>query len=317
MTVCDGQPFTWYGTTYTESGVYTHTTYTQEGKTAAVDILILNITTPTVLQSAYIDEITETADEIVIHFEYSGYAPAAYNILFDAKAKQAGFTDIYGAPVLTDKVATIEIPKLNSTCNNGSQGQYIRPDYYTLKFVLDNGSCGVSRSDDLEFLIKYPSWIIEQNWDDVVAPLNSNCNCGYDFSDTRWFLNGQLVTSNATGYLHYDGLRVGDKVHVEARRKGDGYFIPSHPITIRTYDWQVYDEPVLNPNAAPRRAPIVAIESTVEGSYEVYSSTGMLIGSGTFTEGSTPINLPAVSGIYFIRTTHGTNNAATHKAIIY
>jgi hypothetical protein len=62
--------------------------------------------------------------------------------------------------------------------------------------------------------------------------------------------------------------------------------------------------------------PTVSIVAPKDGTYDVYSSTGTLLFSGSFVEGTTPITLPSVNGIYFIRT-HVGEQHETHKAVIF
>ena len=315
--LCEGQAITWHETTYNTSGTYTYTTYDQNNNITAIDVLILTFAHPTQIVSANVGAITEGADRFDINFSYSGFAPTAYNIIFDARAKQAGFTDVYGAVIIKDGVATVNIPQFADTCWNG-HARYVRPDNYTLKLVLDNGPCGDSRSNDLQFQIKYPSWIIEQNWDDVVAPLRSECNCGYEFTQTQWLVNNQPQTGVASGYLHSDALNVGDEVVMNAKRKGESYFIPTYPLTIRVYDWQMYDTPILkiSPKHAPHYNPYITIDAEVEGVYEIYSSAGNFVSRGSFEQGQTTVTLPTISGLYIIRT-HVNNETMTHKVILY
>jgi hypothetical protein len=153
---------------------------------------------------------------------------------------------------------------------------------------------------------------------DIVAPLNSDCNCGYEFSKVRWTdENDYPYVSQAAGYLHNNNLRVGNNVVMWATRKGESTEYPTYPLTIVQYTWQKYDNPIIvYPTQAPRHAPMVTIEAPQDGTYEIYSSTGMLIGSGIMSEGKTTLTLPATSGVYFIRTKRS-NQAESHKVLIY
>ena len=315
--LCEGQTITWFGTTYNASGIYSHTTYDQYNNVTAINVLILTIAHPTQIVSANVGTIVEGDDRFDINFTYSGYSPTSYNLIFDARAKQAGFTDVYGATIMHDGIATVRIPQFADTCWNG-HARYVRPDNYTVKLVLDNGPCGESRTEDLQFQIKYPSWIIEQNWDDVVAPLKPECNCGYNFSQTQWFVNNQIQANTGEGYLHSDALNVGDEVVMNAKRKGESYFIPTYPLKIKVYDWQMYDTPILkiSPKHAPHYNPYITIDAEVEGVYEIYSSAGNFVSRGSFEQGKTTVTLPTISGLYIIRT-HVDNETMTHKVILY
>ena len=314
-TICNGQIYVWRGDTLTDDGYYTQIVRDTLHKFSAVYTLRLVVTYPTTITKAKTGDICADAESFDIEFEFAGKKPLSYSVIFDALAKREGFQDIYNAPLGTDMVAHIELPKYTSVVYQGHTN-YVRPDYYTMRLVLDNGVCGTSRSDSLKLLIKYPTWIIEQNWGDVVAPLKAELNGGYEFSQTEWYVNGVLQPNDGLAYLHSDKLRAGDQVVMMATRKGDNYAIPTCPLTITTPLPNTNPYPILvYPTQAPRYAPNVTISAPLEGQFEVYSSTGLLIMSGEFGEGETLVTLPSVSGIYFIRTTQG-SETETHKVIL-
>lgn len=79
---------------------------------------------------------------------------------FDALAKREGFRDVINARFGSDMIAHIDLPKFSTVAyesDSESHPQYVRPDYYTMRLVLDNGICGISQSTDLTLLVKYPS----------------------------------------------------------------------------------------------------------------------------------------------------------------
>ena len=314
-TICNGQIYVWRGDTLTMDGYYTQSVRDTLHKFSAVYTLRLVVTYPTTITKAKTGDICADAESFDIEFEFAGKKPLSYSVIFDALAKREGFQDIYNAPLGTDMIAHIALPKYTSVVYQGHTN-YVRPDYYTMRLVLDNGVCGTSRSDSLKLLIKYPTWIIEQNWGDVVAPLKAELNGGYEFSQTEWYVNGVLQPNDGLGYLHSDKLRAGDQVVMMATRKGDNYAIPTCPLTITTPLPNTNPYPILvYPTQAPRYAPNITISAPLEGQFEVYSSTGMIIMTGEFSEGETIVTLPSVSGIYFIRTTQGTETE-THKVIL-
>jgi hypothetical protein len=175
----------------------------------------------------------------------------------------------------------------------------------------------MSQSDSLVVLVKYPSWIIEQNWNDVVAPLKKEYNGGYEFSQMDWYINGSIQPNNSLGYLHSNRLKDGDEIVMIATRKGDNYSIPTCPLIISINNNSSYDEPILvYPTRAPRFAARITIDAPQGGEYTIYSSTGMIISSGKLEEGAMQVNLPPTCGMYFVRTTHG-EKSDTHKVVIY
>ena len=314
-TICTGQTFSWRGKEYNADGYYTDTVWQPEANFSAIYALRLIVAYPSYITSARTGEICADGESFDIFFEYSGHKPTHYSVYFDQHAKREGFQDVIDEPFSADMIAHVKLPQFQAIAYQGHP-YYIRPDYYSMRIALDNGVCGINRSDSLTLLVRYPSWILEQNWDDVVAPLKAEYNGGYEFSHTDWYLNGALISSN-TGYLQSKDLQEGDKVVMVATRKGESVSIPSCPLIIQASGSTVYDTPVIvYPTQTPKQMPTVTIEAPKNGKYEVYSSTGLLIGSGQLTEGKTSVTLPSINGIYFIRTHQG-NEVTAHKVILY
>jgi hypothetical protein len=194
---------------------------------------------------------------------------------------------------------------------------YVRPDYYGARLVFDNGHCPQSVSDSLTFLVRYPNWIIEQNWDDVVAPLKPELNGHYIFSQYDWYINGSRQPNDGLGYLHNNNLQVGDEIVLMATRQGESYAIPTCPLVITQAPAQVYPYPVLvYPTSMPRHAPIVTIDSQEDGRYAIYTTSGICIIAGEFGIGQSYLTLPATNGMYLIVTTTE-QSQKTHKVIVY
>jgi hypothetical protein len=287
-----------------------------EANISAIYSLQLSIAHPPNITSARTSEVCADDEGFDIVFEYAGQRPTHYSVYFDALAKREGFADVINEPFKEDMIAHVALPQYASVVYQ-DHPYYVRPDYYTMRLVLDNGVCGLSRSDSIKLLVKYPSWIIEQNWGDVVAPLKAEYNGGFEFAQTEWLVNDVLQTNTGSGYLFNKELHAGDQVVMRAMRVGENYFVPSCPLTIVEPAQDVYTNPIIvYPTQTPRQIPVVTIEAQLQGEYEVYSSTGTLISTGKMEEGTTQVTLPSVSGIYFIRAYQGTK-ASSHKVLIY
>ena len=320
-TICDGQEYVWRGKTYTMDGYYTDTVYRPETFYSAIFTLQLTVLSPTNITSAIASESCADDTELEIAFTYSGAKPTKYSIYFNQAAKDEGFVDIINKPLLgEDKVVHCAIPTKGGDVYNGHP-YYVRPNRYPVRLVFDNGACGSSSKDSIVVLIKYPSWIIEQNWDDVVAPLKKAYTGGYEFSSIDWYVissgNVQPQSNNGLGYLHNDRLKPGDEVYMVAKRKGEDYTVPSCPIVIQPMITSTDNDPILvYPSHAPKHAPRITIEAPQGGEYAIYSSMGTYIGSGTLESGKQEVVLPNTSGIYFIRTKQGKDDT-THKVVLY
>lgn len=316
VTICSGQSYTWRGKKIEADGFYADTVWQPETRFSAIYALRLIVAYPTNIVSARTGDICADADGFDIYFEYAGERPTHYSVYFDALAKREGFVDIIDEPLYGEMVAHIQLPQFNSIAYE-THPYYVRPDYYTLHIALDNGVCGISRSDSVTLLIKYPSWILEQNWMDVVAPLKSAYNGGFEFAKTEWFVNDVPQPKATAGYLYSTELIKGDQVVMKATRKGENYAIPTCQLVITDPVTTNHDVPVIvNPTQAPKTRPIFKVTAPQDGLYEVYSATGLLILKGTLLAGETEVTLPPTNGMFFIRALQG-SETSSHKVLVY
>ena len=327
--VCEGGSFYWRDSVYAKDGFYTDTVKEPDRNFSAIYSLRLIISKQTTITNAWASSVAcGDAKTLDIEFEYDGAKPEYYSFIFDALAKRERFRDTINVQFGPDMIAHVNMPSFSVAYIDSAKGHtnYVRPDNYTLTLSLDNGVCGNKDFPNIKFRVNYPSWIIEQNWNDVVAPLKPELNGGYDFSQVRWEVTrgGDIVAlpgniSNAP-YLHYDDLREDDQVVMYATRRGENYELPTCPITIKKAgqfeDHPTIDNPSVNPSQAPRHMPVVNVSSPRDGQYAIYSFTGMQIEEGQLIEGTIQVTLPAVNGIYFIRTTCN-GESITHKVMIY
>jgi hypothetical protein len=294
VALCMGEVYDYYGTPLTQSGFYRDTVNDPVTRQCVITMLDLSFTAPTVVSNILVDEVCADDQAFTVHCYYSGGRPKVYSLIFDSKARSAGFVDQLDRPYTDD--ITGEIPSFEGNA-------YLRPDYYTATLILDNLVCNNTSQNthDIKVLVKYPSWIIEQNWNDVVALLNDRYNGGYVFSDYEWYVNGNLSTEKGPYIYMPQTLGVGDEVYVAPTRQGEDYSVPSCPIVI--YDKTpelVSDFPVLC-NTTPIRGQF-QIHAHAEGTYTLISSTGVVLSSGSYRNGDDlTINTRVSSGCYLLR----------------
>lgn len=315
MTICEGDAFPWRGESHTLSGTYYDTVF-NGSEIDTLHVLYLTVLHPTNITSATVQDICADARTFDITFTYTGAQPTAYSIYFDQLAKDEGFKDVINQQLYGEtRIASAPLPEKPEVVYL-EHTKYVKPNTYTMSLVLDNGICGKSSVDSIALKIKYPNWIIEQNWNDIVVPLKQELNGGYEFSQVDWYVNEVRQINNGKGYLQYN-FRDGDQVVMSATRKGENYAIETCPLTIHINSNIAYDEPVLvYPTKTPRYMPKVTVESPRDGQYEIFNSTGLIINSGELHEGQTDLMLPGTCGIYFIRVLQG-DQVSSHKVLVY
>ena len=315
--ICLNSSTIWRGRELSEPGIYNDTVCNLASFTSVIYTLKLTVVTPTLITKASVTDVEADAESFAINFTYSGLRPERYSITFDDLAHQQGFTDIIDEPFGPDVVAIVPMPHKDKIIYQ-DHTVYVRPNNYTMRLALDNGVCGISRSDSLSLLIRYPSWILEQNWDNVVVPLRKEYNGGYEFGNYAWYINDVPFDNNGSPYLYTSTLKRGDKVILYATRVGESYAIPTAPLEITAPQPNVFDKPVLvYPTSAPKAKARVNIKAETDGEYKVYSPTGQLFTTGQFTQGEQIVELPATSGCCFVQTITDNGEITTTKIIVY
>lgn len=306
--ICVGSTYNFRGMTLTKPGVYYDSLSTVSGCDSIYKLILHNFSHSDI----YSIEVADVCgDNQTLHLvaQYEGQRPEYYNIIYSQAANDQGFKNIIQVPFTTD---TIEAPMPNAT-------PYIHPDYYELTLQLGNYKCPKAVSEHTtDFLVRYPSWIIEQNWQDVVAVLNAQHNGGYTFESYEWYVNNQPASQNKS-YLYLPTLRVGDEVELHVMRQGEDYYVPTCPIIIEEQDTYNQEHPTLvTPARVSRHDRQVSLEAqTAATQYYLYDITGRCLLAGVCELGQVQqFELPNVAGSYFLTMVDVENHQQTIHMVI-
>ena len=292
--ICLGDTIHFGPYSYSQSGIYYDTIYVEGDDRCGLRVLNLQVVHPTIITSAQVYEVCADDDIYQIIYDYEGPEPTSYSIYYGPRAKAQGFVDVIDRPY--DGTVTDRLPRI------ADFGLYIRPDQYEVQLEFKNEICNAHTVRyTMPLLIRYPSWILEQKWNDVVALLNDRKNGGYHFSSYQWLRNGRPVQGATGSYLYLPNeMQLGDIIEVQLTREGDTYAIPSCPLHIvdRKHH-QKTEHPELVTFGISGR---MRIQSQQSGTYYIYSATGQLLTSGTYTEGDTYVHFTSAHrSVYFIR----------------
>ena len=313
-TVCLGYTYPFAGMLLKEAGFYSDTLSDPMGKRCVINNLQLGTKTPPVITQLAIPQICADDEKYELQFHYYGTKPYTYTIYYDENAKRNGFVDIIDEDF--DDTIFIPIPQYHGR-------DYLRPDIYSAKVQVNNGFCSPdSTTYHFNLLIRYPSWIIRQHWNDVVATLNDKYNGGYFFTSYIWEVNGRILTTTDSNYsnLYMPELRYGDDVCVYLTRKGENYAIPSCPITIQDMSSQIQSTyPIIvQPTYLSKRNAMTNIFAKEEGTYELINVHGEVVRQKTeYITGVNAIQIPSNEGLYFIRLSNKQGETYTFKIMVY
>ncbi|MCQ2325904.1 MAG: hypothetical protein MJZ58_06950, partial [Paludibacteraceae bacterium] len=307
------------GKEYSEPGFYSDTVCNIASYTSIIYTLNLSLIVPTEIQSATVltQEICADAHEMVLYVQHTGATPQTFSVYFDARAHHEGFEDIKDASFLTPGVITIPVPEMGVPAYQNHM-RYVRPDNYTVTVELNNGVCGVAKSKPVEFQVRYPSWILEQNWSNVVAVLAKDYNGGFEFNQYSWRINNAPM-EGTEAYIRNDFLAKGDSVVAYLTRVGEDYSIPTCPLIIAAPAPDAYPTPVLQvePSSAPVTSPRFVIKSQMGGDYSIYTMMGQPLGQGKFEQGIHELMLPALVGHYVIYVSQEDGTKKAQHVIVY
>ena len=285
----------------TKAGTYHDTIKNEYGCDYYVELHLAEIE-PTKIDVTILD-ICADDEYLFISYTYEGRKPIKYSVKFDEDAKNQGFVDVVNDSIdllEEDSVLLILVPPVPREEKDSME--YPRPDRYSATVFLHNGICSDSLVMEKEsFMIRYPSWITEQHWNDVISLLNDKYNGGYTFSKYQWFHNGVPIPGEDSSYI-YQPLVMGDEYYAELTRTDDGKTIATCPIYPTMVEDSVIPYPYAEviPNIVNKNYPYAEIKSVEDGEYWIYNAFALPDGPHEFTSPSTEIQLPAISGVYII-----------------
>ena len=305
-TICCGDSYRFGNRALTLPGVYNDTLVNRYGCDSMV-VLHLDTITPTKMDATILD-ICADDEYLIIPYTYEGRKPVKYSVIFDDEALDQNFVNVNHDSIKNDSVLLVPVPMVE-----GDRQKYPRPDKYNATIFLHNGICSDSLVMEKEsFFIKYPSWITEQHWNDVISLLNDRYNGGYTFSRYQWFHNGVPMPGEDSSYI-YQPLVMGDEYYAELTRTDDGKTIATCPI----YPTEVVDSVIPYPyaeivtNVVNINHPYVEVKSVEKGRFRVHYMLGIPAGDYHDFEPPTteiPLDEIRIRGLYIVifqTTEHG------------
>ena len=220
-----------------------------------------------------------------------------YDIQFSSKTLQAGFYDFTdGNP--NGETLRIMVPN------------EVRPDYYSLDITFGNNS-GYFDKHSVDFKVLYPSSVVMQMWNDVLALLNSGNNGGYEFTAYQWYKNGLPLFGETQSYIYLgpnNTLDMNAEYSVELTRSGDGVTLFSCPV-VPVFEQEISVYPTLVSSSQN-----ITIKAKSRGIVSIWSMSGVKLSEQGLEEGSNTISSPTRSGMYMLQLIY--DSGARNKQLI-
>lgn len=298
-TICTGDEYDFHGKILTESGYYVDTVKSVSGCDSIIRQLdlVVNTSLAVRLLSDSIEACTDSPG-VVLEINNSSDNELYCQIFYDEKAHNAGFVD-------TDTIKISSEYEFNLPSD-------VLPDKYGAYVKVYDEDCG---DVTLHFVVDvmYPSSVIVQRWNDVLALQNADYNGGYEFSSYQWFKDGQPMEGEQYSVLYRpNDMDYTASYSMLLTRLSDGVSAFTCGITpVEFSDKEIDDIPEIVISGGE-----ASLYTHGKGMMYLYGIGGNLVCSVRLVEGDNNIRMPSVSGIFIMKIVYDEGKTENSKIII-
>ena len=340
VTICSGETYTWRGVEYSNTGVYSDTLQSVEGCDSVVS---LNLKVALSYSSGETVRIQSGES-----YEWRGESYTAPGVYFDKLLTVDGCDSVFTLTIIRQDVVVDAINIAEQCAGSGVldvevlltsgsvdevsfifnkdainagfvnvrlpydehlQVQYtdVRAGRYKVTVMgLFNGEKVFEEEKDLIFL--YPSTVLMQKWNDVVAVLTHDYNGGYNFVDFQWYKNGVVLSGETRSYIHQP-LELGAEYSALLTEDNGLKMMTCPLIATNLVDISLYPT-LLN---SGQRVRCNLSESAV---VYIYDMMGKLLSKLNVQSGETEMEMPYVAGVYVVKIVTNSNDERNIKLIV-
>ncbi|MBO5553249.1 MAG: T9SS type A sorting domain-containing protein, partial [Paludibacteraceae bacterium] len=293
VTIPYGDSFRWEGEEWSDSTEQVRGFIAANG-CDSIEVLQLGIDYSLTVEQLEWEGGCGDGDFFTLHVQLSRLVDSV-RVTFTEEAKAAGLRD--STVYIHAKQADILIPHAG-----------VRAGSYTCTVALVHGE-GTLYAASIAFTLLYPSSVLEQAWNDVVAVLTHDYNGGYDFAAFQWYENGVALSGENHSYL-YRPLIIGGE-YSALLTESNGTQMMTCPLIV-TYQTDISLYPTI---VSARQA--IQCHVSEEAEIWVYDALGRLIIHGALPVGDTSVPAPGAIGVYIARVvTKANKKEHTYKLIV-
>ncbi len=204
------------------------------------------------------------------------------------------------------------IPVTEENGNFVAEMQYFSPNYFEATVSVEDTICNQVIELPYTFDVLYPSTIVKQKWDNVLALYNASHNGGYNFTSYQWYKNGQPIEGATGSYYHSsEPLSSSDEYSVLLRRDGAADLF-SCPIQITAQAAQniISVRPTLLTSGET-----ITIQTDLDANAVLYNSIGFPQQTMR-CNGYAEMKAPSRSGVYMLSVTLSSGEQQTVQLIV-
>ena len=301
-TICQGDTLYWRNHVMTQTVVIRDEDKNIYGCDSSItmDLLVIPPTQFALVDAPLVCADNKTYD---VNFSSQGEPAIAYCVRYDDRAHAQSFADVDWTPIDTkERTLTLPMPVVEDPL------RYTVPGDYSAVIYFDNGYCLDSNLLALpfDFQVRYPSWLMEQHWNDAIGLLVDSLNGGYHFYAFQWYKNDVLMPGETRPYLYCPQYLEQDALYsVALSRASDSLTYLTCYLTPDLSQQQTLTPSLPYISVVPTHVvvenPIVNILCVNSGTYEIFDPYGAKITSGVYHPGehnAQEVLLPAVPGVY-------------------
>jgi hypothetical protein len=280
ITILLGDTYHWNGNDYNISGEYIDTLLNIYGCDSVVTLKLTVLDNQVNIRDIQIEEQCADANTVEIIIDVEGTVDSV-GLSFDFNNPNIIASGLYDTIVPMPMDGYLSIPYANIRA-----GKYeaILAGYFYQRVVF---------SENISLTFLYPSSVLEQRWNDVVAVLAKDYNGGYEFVAFQWYKDGQILAGETRSYFS-EPFEMGSE-YSALLTEADGTQLMTCPIIIEKHtDITLYPTIVAT-------AQQIHCNVSLEGQLYLYDSTGKLYMHHSLNQGDNYISAPNVAGIYMAK----------------
>lgn len=284
--VCtDELPVVFHGDSLMTTGEYKYVVKSSIGCDSIVYVFDLTVNQALVADLSS-DNVEVCADYGTFSVPFTLYEGVAtdYRIVYGEVAHDNLFADSDVMPIDGDNEVIVELP------------DDVRPGNYRADIMLFGGECD-SVVLPLTIKVYYPSTVIAQRWNDVLALKNAEYNGGYEFSSYQWYENGTQLHGETRPILYLpDSMDYFAEYSMLLTRADDGVTTFTCPVVPQKYadaDIEVFPTVVFS-------GGFVEVVSGQKVSARLYNISGQLVDSYDIMPGRSMLRMPVNDGMYVL-----------------
>ena len=275
--IYQGESCTWGGYTYTSSGLYNDTLQGTNGCDSISTLRLTVLENNVKVTHLHVPE--QCADEAYLQLEIAVEGLVdSLAIHYDEKAHRAGLTDTLIA-MPADGYALLH----GTNARAGIYAATVTGIFHSMKAF----------EEPLTITLLYPSAVLEQRWNDVIAVLAAPYNGGYDFTQFQWYKNGNALPGETHYYLN-QALEMGAE-YSALLTEADGTELMSCPIiAVDRSDISLHPTML-------RRSQQALCHVSEPAEVYIYNSVGQMLLHRSIEAGDTSLPSFTIAGMYLVK----------------